>query len=210
MMTGIDDEWPEPGDEPGRSFPELMALVRAGDEAASAEVHRRWNGRLIRLAKTRLGRTVAGKEDPEDVVQSVYKSFFRRFSGGGYQVEAWADVWALLATIASRKCSNRRELYQAGRRDARREAPLPAGGDVAAAGSSGEQAAMLSETVDRLLAGFDGDDRKIVELSLQGYSVVEIAPKVERSERTVFRVRECARTRLESWNRCDEPRRASP
>jgi RNA polymerase sigma-70 factor, ECF subfamily len=189
----------------GDSFPEFMALVRAGDEEATREVHDRWSSHLIRLTRARLGRSIAGKEDAEDVVQSAYRSFFRRYGEGNFQVEDWSEVWALLATIATRKCSNRRKYYQADRRDARREMPMTSC-EVASSEPTAEDAAMLSETVDKLLGGLNEPERSIVLLSLQGYSSVEISPVVVRSERTVQRVRERVRSQLERWKAREEAR----
>jgi RNA polymerase sigma-70 factor (ECF subfamily) len=49
--------------------------------------------------------------------------------------------------------------------------------------------------VDQLLAGLDADERPILELSLQGYTTVEISARLGRAERTVRRVRE----RVRDW-----------
>ena len=59
------------------------------------------------------------------------------------------------------------------------------------------EAALLTETVDRLLAGMDETERPVIELSLQGYSTQEISERLQRSERTVRRIRERVRRRLE-------------
>jgi RNA polymerase sigma-70 factor (ECF subfamily) len=201
MTTELRQEQAPKGD----SFPAFMAMVQAGDEGATRVVHDRWSSRLIRLARARLGRTVAGKEDAEDVVQSAYRSFFRRYGQGAFQIEDWAEVWALLATIAKRKCSSRRKYYHAGRRDARREKPMTSC-EVASSGPTAEGAAMLSETVGRLLDGLKEPERSIVLLSLQGYSAAEVSPVVVRSERTVQRVRERVRSQLERWNEEEEAR----
>ena len=56
---------------------------------------------------------------------------------------------------------------------------------------------MLTETVERLLASLDVDERPIVELSLQGHSTQEISEQLGVPERTVRRVRERVRRRLE-------------
>jgi RNA polymerase sigma-70 factor (ECF subfamily) len=56
---------------------------------------------------------------------------------------------------------------------------------------------VLTETVDRLLAGLDADERPIVELSLLGHSTREISEELDMPERTVCRVRERVRHRLE-------------
>ena len=52
-----------------------MARLRAGDNAAAAEVFRRFANRLIGLARTHLDARVRQKVDPEDVMQSALKSF---------------------------------------------------------------------------------------------------------------------------------------
>ena len=61
--------------------------------------------------------------------------------------------------------------------------------------------AVLAETVQRLLAGLDEDERPIVELSLQGYSTREISERLGRAERTVRLLREGVRHRLERMQR---------
>jgi RNA polymerase sigma-70 factor (ECF subfamily) len=59
------------------------------------------------------------------------------------------------------------------------------------------EAAALGETVEQLLAGLDEDERPILELSLQGYTTQEISARLGRAERTVRRLREQIRNRLE-------------
>ncbi len=186
-----------------RSFREVMSQLRAGDEAAAGEVFQRFAQRLIALARTRLDSWIRQKEDPEDVVQSVYKSFFARYGGGQFQVVNWNDLWSLLTLITIRKCADRVDYARAQRRDASRH--------VSATNADGEQgvgweavdpeptpveALVLTETVDDLLRAFDQDDQPIIQLSLQGYTTLEISAELQRAERTVRRVREQAKKRL--------------
>jgi RNA polymerase sigma-70 factor (ECF subfamily) len=56
---------------------------------------------------------------------------------------------------------------------------------------------VLAETVESLLRGLDGRDRAIVTLSLQGYTVAEVSDEIGRTQRTVQRVLERVRKRLE-------------
>src|SRR5262245_40662511 len=60
-----------------------------------------------------------------------------------------------------------------------------------------DEAAVLAETVEQLLRGLDGDERSVVELSLQGYTTQEISETLGRAERSVRRLRERVRKRLE-------------
>src|SRR4029079_10554541 len=75
--------------EPHESFVELAGRLRAGDEGAAAEVFRRFAGRLIALAHTELDARLRRKVDPEDIVQSVYRSFFTRHRAGHFDLATW-------------------------------------------------------------------------------------------------------------------------
>jgi RNA polymerase sigma-70 factor (ECF subfamily) len=63
------------------------------------------------------------------------------------------------------------------------------------------EAAVLSETVEQLLASLDEEERPILELSLQGYTTREISELLGRAERTVRLLREGVRHRLERMQR---------
>ena len=66
------------------------------------------------------------------------------------------------------------------------------------------EAAVLSETVEQLLAGLDEQERPVLELSLQGYTTREISEQLGRAERTVRFLREGIRDRLERMQRSEE------
>jgi RNA polymerase sigma-70 factor (ECF subfamily) len=164
----------------------------------------RFTRRLIGLARNHLDARLLHKIDPEDIVQSAYKSFFLRYGEETLAAEGWDGLWGLLTRITLRKCADRVRYYRAERRDIAREAPAPARADSAdpwreAAGHepTPEQAAVLAETVEQLLRGLDGDERSIIELSLQGYSTQEISEQLGRAERSVRRLRERVRMQLE-------------
>jgi RNA polymerase sigma-70 factor (ECF subfamily) len=178
------------------SFAKLMGQLRAGDDRAAAEVFQRFSQRLIALARTHLDSWVRRKEDPEDVVQSVYKSFFARCEAGRFDLVSWNDLWSLLTAITLRKCADRVDHVRAKRRDALREA-----GDADLAEHNDPEptpleALVLTETVETLFRAFDAEDHPIIELSLQGYTTSEISVTVGRAERTVRRVREHVKKRL--------------
>ena len=71
------------------------------------------------------------------------------------------------------------------------------GADVSAREPTPDEALVLAETVEDLLSSLRGDERAIVELSLQGYSTQEISAQTGRAERTVRRLRERVRKQLE-------------
>src|SRR5262249_1915459 len=73
------------------SFTDVMARLRAGDEDAARQVFQRFVHRLVGLARVRLGRDLRRRVDPEDVVQSAYKSFFLRYEEGRVEVRDWGS-----------------------------------------------------------------------------------------------------------------------
>src|SRR4051794_6881107 len=103
------------------SFDALTSRLQADDPGAAAEVFRRYARRLLGLASSRLGELLRRKAGPEDVVQSVFRSFFLRMRQGRFDLDGWDDLWSLLVVITVRKCVNRREFFQAACRDVRRE-----------------------------------------------------------------------------------------
>jgi RNA polymerase sigma-70 factor (ECF subfamily) len=103
---------------PRDSAADVLARLRAGEEEAATRLFRRFAHRLIGLARQHLDTRVRVKEDPEDVVQSVYKSFFVRLEKDQFEIASWDDLWSLLTIITVCKCADRRDYFRAQRRDA--------------------------------------------------------------------------------------------
>jgi RNA polymerase sigma-70 factor (ECF subfamily) len=186
------------------SFADVMARLRAGDQAAAREVFERFVDKLVRLARRQFDAVLRGKVDAEDVVQSAYKSFFLRYGAGKLEIHDWANLWALLTVITLRKCFDRVEYHRAERRDVRREAAAQPGAagtepwwQAVAREPTPEEAAVLAETVELLLRGLDEEERPVLEMSLQGYTTQEISERLGRPERSVRRLRERVRKQLE-------------
>ena len=192
------------GDE---SFAALMGRLKSGEDEAAREVFVRFAGRLAGLARRHLDARLAVKVDPEDVVQSAYKSFFVRQRDGGLEVGTWDGLWGVLTMLTLRKCADRAEYYKARKRDVTREvAGGPAADDSRPAAETlaldreplPDEAAALAETVEALFRAIDDpDERAILELSLQGHTAAEISEQLGRAERSVRRLRERVRKRLE-------------
>ena len=68
---------------------------RAGDSLTTADIYDRYVNRLIRLAQTRLKRRYQSKLDPDDVVHSVFRTFYRRCDEGQLSIEDSGSLWAL-------------------------------------------------------------------------------------------------------------------
>ena len=190
------------------SFVRLMARLQAGDDEAAARVFRRFARRLIALAQAHLSAALRQKEDPEDVVQSAFKSFFRRQADQPYEVDGWDNLWSLLAVITVRKCQDRAEAFGAACRDVRREAvsveDSAAGWDAFDREPTPSEAVLLTETLEGVLRGLIGRDRDIVVRSLQGWAVPEISAQLGCTERTVYRVLTRVKKRLQALRAADD------
>jgi RNA polymerase sigma-70 factor (ECF subfamily) len=201
---------------PENSFAGLMARLQAGDEEAAAQVFHRFAGRLIALARGRLDPLVRQKVGPEDVVQSVFRSFFRCQAEGRWDLAGWDRLWVLLLVLTVRKCGRQATRYRAARRDVRREETPGNAGDSSATEwenlarePTPDEAAMLDETLQQLLGALSPRDRQIVVLTLQGHAVAEVAREVRCTVRTVQRILQRLREHLERQANAEEERPVS-
>jgi RNA polymerase sigma-70 factor (ECF subfamily) len=181
---------------------DLMARWRDGDEEAAGELFHRYAERLLALARSRMSVRLAGHVDPEDVVQSAYRSFFSGARAGRFALERSGDLWRLLVAITLHKLHHQVERHTAGKRNLARQARLDKDGPFGREGRllarepTPAEAAALADTVERLLRGLEPLERHMVELRLQGWGLEEIAAEVSRSERTVRRLLERVKERL--------------
>ena len=191
------------------SFRALLAGLHEGEEDAARAVFERYGRGLIAMPRQRLGAVLATKVEPEDVVQSVYKSFFWRFGEAQFDLAGWASLWNLLVVITVRKCANQAQHFQRECRATGREV-RPEVGDSGTAWEAVSReptpvaAAVLTETLEGVLREFEPAEREIIALSLQGHSVQEIKQQLGRPERTVRRVRERVRHQLEKLHEGSE------
>jgi RNA polymerase sigma-70 factor (ECF subfamily) len=183
------------------SFAALLERFHTDEDAAARAVLRRYSHQLLALTRRQFVPRLARRIDPEDVVQSAFKSFFVRHRDGKLRVENWDALWGLLALITRRKCADRAEYLRAGRRDVGREVSAPEGGDQPWPSApdrepSPPDAAILAETLDHLFRAVEGDERQVLELSLQGHTAAEIALRLGKALRSVHRLRERLQKRL--------------
>jgi RNA polymerase sigma-70 factor (ECF subfamily) len=191
---------------PQDSFADVIGRLRAGDDAAARDLFGRFAGRLIALARSRLDARLRRKVDAEDVVQSVFKSFFRRQADEPFDVGGWDSLWSLLTVLTVRKCANQAQRYRRHGRDLGREVPT-ADFETLSREPTPEEAAVLAETLEQVMRGLTAREREMVALSLQGKSMPEVSAAVGRAERTVRRVLDQVRQRLERMQEDEqEPR----
>jgi RNA polymerase sigma-70 factor (ECF subfamily) len=181
---------------PQDSFQDVIGRLRGGSDEAARRVFERFAQRLLGFARGRLDAQLRRKVDAEDVVQSVFKSFFRRDADGQFELDGWDGLWSLLTVLTVRKCANQAKHYRRQGRDLGREV----GGadyETLARDPTPEEAAMLVDTVEQVMRGLGEREREMVALALQGLAAPEIAERVGRAQRTVRRVLDQVRHRLE-------------
>ena len=190
------------------TFQQLMHHLGAGDQQAAEAVFQRFTGKLLALAQSRLDARLQQKVDPEDVLQSVFRSFFRRQENNEFDLQGWDELWALLVTFTVRKCCKQARRFHSEKRDVTREALPKLLGDedeqseknpewnLISREPTPQQALLLTELLDEMLRPFDEQGQTIIAMRLQGYGEKEICGEINRTERTVRRVISRARTQL--------------
>lgn len=179
---------------------ELLARYRnQHDEAAASELFHRYAARLTALARSRLSHALAARVDPEDVVQSAYRSFFLLARDEEVLLRESGDLWRLLVRITLRKVYRSARRHHADCRSVGQERCWSE--EVEAAALSREptpaEAAALVDELRGVLAPLGTTQRRIVELRLQGHEIDAIAAEVGRSTRTVRRALAALGTELE-------------
>lgn len=175
------------------TFDDLFEKFSRGESAAASTLFEEFTERLCALARSRLNAKHRRKLDPEDVIQSVYRSFYRRSASGEYSVMNEDNLWKLLAAITVWKCNKKiRDLHRAVR-DVRREDSWPGKGEgfdheAVSREPSPDESASLVEILEILLCRLAKRDREIVTYSLQGFERREVSRIVGCGERTVRRV----------------------
>lgn len=172
----------------------LVSQIQAGDRQAGGELYDRYATRLFGLVRRQLGIRLANRIEPEDIVQSVFKSMLRGINAGRYFAPDAGSLWHLLATITVHKIRRKASRQVAACRDSRREVAISAySEDTLVGGTTLEE---FEQTMRECLESLDDSLREIVLLRVQGFSVEEISNLTERSRRTIERQLQRAREKL--------------
>jgi RNA polymerase sigma-70 factor (ECF subfamily) len=184
--------------EPSSSDQSLLRRFRDGSEDAATALYLRYAKRLQALAKAQTGQQLASRFDPEDVVQSVFRTFFRRAVETGYDVPAGDELWQLLLVMSLNKIRSLATHHRAQKRDVSRTG-RPERFEQLCEGASGQDE-LAYETmrmvVEELVEDLPPPKNRIVELRIEGREVQEIAQLTNRSMRTVERTLQQFRNRL--------------
>lgn len=169
-------------------------------EVAARLVWGRCFQELLVLARNHLSAGIRCREDEEDVLQSMYKSFCVRQRRGDFDLASRDELWNLLVRITLSKARNAANRHRQGKRDVRRENPQerPDGSngnetgtildEIDSNGPTPAEAALLNEALERRFKMLSEPAlRQIAQWKLEGYTNAEIATELRCTQRTVER-----------------------
>ena len=175
----------------------LLGQYRLGSQNAAHELYRRYSHRLRALARAQMSAELAGRVEVDDIVQSVFGSFFRGVNGALYDVPKGEELWKLLLVIALHKIRNQGTYHQAGKRDVRRTVSTDETLDAVSNKEDGAASAFMKMVLDEALSQLPTTHRRMVELRMEGHTVEEIAAQTKRAKRTIERLLQQARSKLD-------------
>jgi RNA polymerase sigma-70 factor (ECF subfamily) len=176
----------------------LLQQWQAGDARAAEALFERYARQLVPLAERHLSHKLAGRVDGEDVIQSVFRTFFRRSARGEFRIDGSAQIWRLLVKITVLKARAQGRRHRAARRDVAAEVAggAAAGPEAVAHDPGPEEAVILVDQIESLLEGLPALHCHVLDLRLQGVAVTEVAARLGVARQTVYRVLQVLQQRL--------------
>ncbi|MEZ6089529.1 MAG: sigma-70 family RNA polymerase sigma factor [Pirellulaceae bacterium] len=179
-------------DSPMHSDAALLTRFQAGEDDAATALYMRYAERLLRVAAHNTGDDLSSRVDAEDIVQSVFRTFFRRVSDGHYMIPESDELWKLLLVIALNKVRKIAEHHRAAKRDVAKTRAMESPESFQA----NDAADLLRMTINDVVLTLPEEHQRIVYARIDGCEVAEIADQVSVSRRSVERVLQSFRGKL--------------
>jgi RNA polymerase sigma-70 factor, ECF subfamily len=176
----------------------LVDRCRNGDQNAARELFEHYVNRLLPLARLRLSQRLASRVDPEDIVQSVFRTFFKRLKAGEFHIVEAEDLCKLLVRITMHKTLRQVAFHKAGKRNFALETPHGENSQEQMLQLLGrdpgpEVTVAFLNQLEHFLGRLQPMEREILELRMQGFSNEEISQKLGIYDRKIRRVIERVR-----------------
>lgn len=191
-MSEAQEYRPDVG-ELSKSFQSFRNRLQGGDESAAQKLFATYSAQLLAIARSRLSKSLRAKVCPDDVVQSAFKSFYRK-PATAESIHDWDGLFGLLIRITHRKCSRQIARYGARKRDASREVSAASDADYDLLDwardvrePTPDDAALLRETIEELLGRLSEHEKPVLTARLEGHETEAIAGQLNRTRRTVER-----------------------
>lgn len=181
---------------PEADWERLIDGLTRGDAQVLRDFYAEYGPMLRSIADSRLAPGMRRRFDADDVIQSTFRTFFRRAQVGYFQFEDNQRLWNLLCAITLTKLREKARFHQRQSRGVGREVSAePADSEdggmedssFVASGPTPDAALEFADTFDNLVASLDEDERKLIDLKLQDQTNDEAAEALGMSERTVRR-----------------------
>ena len=189
MSSGSDNDLP--------GFRSFEKRLRAGDGEAVQQLFDDYSRQLVQLAGKNIHPALLKRFDGEDVVQSVFRTFFRRHEEGSFRIEHSQQLWQLLVTLTLCKTRSHARRHTAEKRDAQVDQAMGDDQRVIDRQPSPEDALALWEEVDVVLDGLPQRAAEIIAMRLEGKNRSEIARDLNLSRQTIHRILSLVQQRLE-------------
>ncbi|MCA9057276.1 MAG: sigma-70 family RNA polymerase sigma factor [Planctomycetaceae bacterium] len=181
---------------------ELLRQFEEGEEGAAAGLYFRYARRLFGLVRHEMSPALKRRVEADEIVQSVFRSFFRRARGKQYDIPEGDELWSLLLVMTLNKIRKKADYHTAQRRDIRRTVN-PSNEAMAqfrtTDGSNEDEAVvMLKMVIDELVEGLHPVKAEMIRCRISGFEIQEIADRTQRSKRTVERTLQEFRDRLQT------------
>ncbi|TWT91964.1 RNA polymerase sigma factor [Stieleria varia] len=167
-----------------------LRRLAAGDPITAAEFFQRFGGPMQRVADRNMGARLRQRVDPEDIVQSACRTFFRRLEQGQFELDGEEDLWHLICAITLNKLRRQARYHSRLRRDVTRQEAIT-DTTVGITDHSPQDPVWTAQWNEVMAECFDGlseEQRKVLQMRLEGYRQMEIAEAVGCAERTVRRI----------------------
>ena len=168
----------------------LLRRFQNRDLDAATQLYVRYAHRLRKLAQSQCSASLARKVEPDDIVQSVFGSFFRRAAQGQYTVPDGNELWNLLLVIALNKIRAKGAYFGASKRDARRTSDLSElgqGFEPKLRGNDDIAYTFLKMVINDAMKAMSAQQKQMISLRIDGWEVAEIAEQTGASVRSVER-----------------------
>lgn len=180
----------------------LVDRWRQGDDEAATLLYEQYFEKLLMTVDGQLSDRYKQQCEPEDILQSAFGTVFRRITDGDFRFDNDEDVWKLLVTVVLNKLRRRVRHMNADRRDVRRQVAGAGEFDDFLAqqlsGSPGtEEAATFSDLMTEIFSLLSEEEKKLLQLRMEGCSQLEIAETLDVTDRTIRRMWDRIRKRLE-------------
>jgi RNA polymerase sigma-70 factor (ECF subfamily) len=181
----------------------LVDRYKAGSDTAAQELFDKYCERLLGLARRRIGQRLNSRLDPEDVLQSAFRTFFIHAKNDEFTFQNEDDLFKLLVRITVHKTLRQIAFHRAAKRnpgqemgnsDSAHEQLMQATNNE----PTPEAELALIEHIEGLMQRLSPFERQVLELKLQGHSSAEIAEQLGSYERKIRRALEHVREVAES------------